>query len=277
MKNIFHYTSYRDFLKDFYTSKKEERYGYTYRDFSKAAGINSSSWLLHLIRGTKNLSDATAETVARITGLAGEESAYFTLLVKFTQAKTTGDKDRLYKRLLAYKERVKVVSITDAQYDYYIRWYHPVVRSLVSKVKWNGDYAVLARCLVPQITASQARKSVRLLLKLGMVDTVSDGAWVQKAPVISTGEEVDSLNVVNYHKQVSELARDAFDRSRKENREISALTLGVSEKEFVLIKEKIRRFRKEIIDIVRGSADPDRVYQLNVQLFPVSRIKGKKP
>ena len=72
MKKLFSYTDYRKFLKDFYEEKKASD-GYTYRDFSKKAGMNSSSWLMHLIKGTKNLSEKTIEIVGDVLKLKKKE------------------------------------------------------------------------------------------------------------------------------------------------------------------------------------------------------------
>jgi uncharacterized protein (TIGR02147 family) len=97
---------------------------------------------------------------------------------------------------------------------------------------------------------------------------------VQKSAAISTGDEVNSLNVVNYHKQVTRLAEGAFDHTPRELRDISALTLGINALDAQLIKEKIQSFRKDIIEIAKASQGSDRVYQLNFQFFPVSRWEG---
>lgn len=273
MKNIFEYTNYRTFLKDFYESKKAND-GYTYRDFSKAAGMNSSSWLLHLIRGTKSLSSETAARVASVAGLTEDETEYFLSLVRFTQAETSDEKDSCYHEMLEIKKRLKLVRIADTQYEYYTQWYHPVIRSLVSKIDFKDDYSVLAKNLVPQIRPTEARKSVKLLEKLGMIAKNEDGTWYQTSPVISTGDEVASLNIVNYHKQVSNLARDVYDRCARDQREISAMTMGIGEEEFERIQTRLREFRREIIEIARGSENADRVYQLNFQFFPVSQTQN---
>jgi uncharacterized protein (TIGR02147 family) len=275
MNKIFTYTNYRSALKDFFEEQKAA-HGYTYRDFSMAAGMNSSSWLMHLIRGTKNLSFETADRVAKVLSLGSHEREYFHLLVDFTQARESDEKDRYYRQMLELKKRLKLVHISEKYYDYYTKWYHPVVRSLASKVDFNEDYSLLAKRLVPPISAAEAKRSVKLLVKLGLIEKTPAGAWIQKSSAITTGDEVTSLNVVNYHKQVSRLAEGAFDHTPRELRDISALTLGVSAKDALIIKEKIQSFRKEIIEIAKASENADRVYQLNVHYFPVSRWEEEK-
>lgn len=270
MNSIFKYTNYRSFLKDYYEKKKSAE-GFTYRDFSKTAGMNSSSWLLHLIKGTKNLSNESIIKVSRALGLSASEAEYFELLVHFTQAKDNDTKDYFYRKMLVCKKNLHLVQIGEEQYDYYTKWYHPVVRSLVSKVRFGDDYGLLAARLVPRITVAEAKESVELLARLGLIKKDDGGNWLQAEPIISTGDEVMSLNVVNYHKQVSRLAENAFDRSTREERDITALTLGINREAFGRIKARLQSFRKELMEIVKESENPDRVFQLNLQLFPVSR------
>ncbi len=270
MKKIFQYTNYRTLLRDYYERKKSTE-GYTYRDFANQAGMNSSSWLLHLIKGTKNLSEETSVKVAETLKLKKKESEYFHLLVKFTQAKSNDIKNYYYHQMIALKRRLKIIKITEEQYLYYTKWYHPVIRSLVSKVDFHDDYAILAKKLLPQISPAEAKKSITLLKKLGFIKKDAKGKWAQTTSVLSTGNEVASLNVVNYHKQVSKLAEGAFDRSPAEARDVSALTLGINKADFKRIKSKIQQFRKEIMGIAQNSMNDDRVYQLNFQFFPVSK------
>lgn len=275
MKSVFDYTNYRLYLKDYYEEKKAES-GFTYRDFSELTGMNSTSWLLHLIKGSKNLSQDTAVRIAKALKMGKAEAEYFELMVPFTQAKTNAAKDQIYQRMLGLKRKLKIVKLGEEQYDYYTKWHHPVIRSLVTKVDFGAgpgapDYGRLARCLVPPITAAEARKSVRLLEKLNLIMRGPDGKYVHKNPVVSTGDEVASLNIVNYHKQVSRLAEAAHDRASREERDISSLTLGVNEEDFKVIKARIQAFRKEIMELALASKDADRVYQLNFQLFPVGR------
>lgn len=276
MQSIFEYTNYRLFLKDYYEERKD-REGFTYRDFSKLAQMNSTSWLLHLIKGTKNLSSESVGRVARALNLNKAEAEYFGLLVPFTQARTNGARDLYYSRMLGLKRKLKLAHLGEEQYEYYTKWYHPVIRSLITKGDFGTgpggepDYARLGKCLIPPVPAREAKRSVKLLQKLGLLSRDPEGKWAQANAVVSTGDEVASLNVVNYHKQVSRLAESAHDASPKEERDISALTLGVGEAEFRKIKARIQAFRKEIIDIALASDAPDRVYQLNFQLFPVGK------
>ena len=279
MKSIYGYANYRLFLKEYYEEQKAEK-GFTYRDFARLAGMNSTSWLLHLIKGTKNLSAQSAIRVAKAIKLNKAESEYLELMVAFTQARTNDVKDSYYQRMLGMKRKLKIAKISEEQYEYYTKWYHPVVRSMVSKVDFSDgdgghDFSILGRCLIPPIPAREAKKSVLLLEKLGLISRDKHGGYTQGSAIVSTGDEVDSLSVVNYHKQVSRLAEGAHDISVKEERDISALTLGINEADALRIKTRIQAFRKEIMELAAASEHADRVYQINFEMFPVGKA-GRK-
>lgn len=275
MKSVFEFTNYRLYLKEYYEVKKA-LVGFTYRDFSVMTGMNSTSWLLHLIKGTKNLSANSARRIAKALKLGARETDYFLLMVAFTQAKTHEAKDDCFKEMLALKRKLKIARMSDEHYEYYAHWYHPVIRSLVTKVDFIGhsnepDYGLLSKLLIPAITPAEARKSVKLLENLGMIARGEDGHYKQSHAALTTGDEVVSMQVANYHRQVSRLAESAHERTPREERDISALTLGLGEAEFHAIKARIQAFRKEIMDMAMASKQADRVYQLNFQFFPVGR------
>ena len=275
MKSIFHYNSFRRYLKDYYEHHKTHD-RLSMRALAARAGMNSTAWIHHLIRGTKNLSPRSARNLGKAMQLEGVALEYFLILVQFEQSTMTDERDRLFQRLLDMKIEQKAVGIAEQQYEYYTQWYHPVVRSLVSKVDFGNDFALLGRCLNPPISGPRARQSVRLLERLGLIVQDKDGRWRQKDPLITTGDEVDSLNIANYHRQVARLAQGAVDRSGRDLHELAAMTVGVDKETFEKIRDRVRSFRKDIIDLVDSAGETDRVYQLNVQLFPVSRIKGDK-
>lgn len=272
--DLYKYSNYREFLKDYYQEKKASD-GLTYRAFAELVGINSSSWLMHLINGRKNISSESIVKICKALNFEKKQIQYFELIVNFTQAKNNETKNHYFNQIIDFKKKLHLVSIREDQFEYYSKWYHPVIRSLISKIPFTNNYTTLAKSLLPTITAAEAKRSVQLLTKLELIRQLPDGTWTQSNPLISTGDDIQSLNIVNYHKEVAHLAADAHDLVPREQRDISALTLGVSEQDFSLIRERIRDFRKEILKIASESNHPDRVVQLNFQLFQVSKDAGE--
>ena len=77
---------------------------------------------------------------------------------------------------------------------------------------------------------------------------------------------------------MGELAVRSLDEVPVNERDVSGLTIGVSEDAYYRITKEIEDFRRRIASIVMQDTDEDRVYRLNVQLFPLTKKikKGEK-
>lgn len=104
-----------------------------------------------------------------------------------------------------------------------------------------------------------------------MIDHNSEGIYFQKDTMISTGDEVDSIEVANFQLETIELAKNAIANIRSSQRNISTLTFSISEDGYKKIVDIIRSTRKEISKVAHSDKDEDRVCQLNIQLFPLTK------
>jgi uncharacterized protein (TIGR02147 family) len=64
---------------------------------------------------------------------------------------------------------------------------------------------------------------------------------------------------------------DSIQKTSPDQRDISSLTLGVSKKTYAHCKNEIKEFKDRIKRIVEQDKKSDRVYNLNIQLFPLSQ------
>ena len=67
------------------------------------------------------------------------------------------------------------------------------------------------------------------------------------------------------------LASEAIDRFKKEEREIATLSLSISEDMVLRIKSKLKTVRREILEMAELDENSERVYQINMQVFPLSK------
>jgi uncharacterized protein (TIGR02147 family) len=139
----------------------------------------------------------------------------------------------------------------------------------------DKDYELLASMVSPQITSSQARKSVKLLENLGLVKTNEQNILQLTSSAITTGENIQSLAVANFQQETIRLAQEALDRYKRDERYIGTTTVGVSENAFLQIKRLLIETSDKIAEIANADMGSDRVYQINLQAFPLS-VKGKK-
>ncbi len=79
--NVYAFMDYRQYLAGYYAFAKQERYGCSFRVFSKRAGIRSSNYLRLVIDGKRNLSAEMAARFATGCELVGAAAEYFCELV----------------------------------------------------------------------------------------------------------------------------------------------------------------------------------------------------
>jgi uncharacterized protein (TIGR02147 family) len=78
-----------------------------------------------------------------------------------------------------------------------------------------------------------------------------------------------------------ERAGYALDHSPREERDISCLTLCVSDSKLQELRQRVRKFRQELLQAAEQNDSPERVVQVNFQIFalsaPVERAAAASP
>ena len=277
MISIFNYTSYREFLHDYYKERKRLNPSFSYQSFADKAGFKTKTFIYKVIKGKKALAKQSTIKISEAIGLKKKETDYFRAMVNFSNEKDINDKEYYFHQLQKLSKRLEVSEIRKNQYNYFQQWYIAAIRELVTMLDWENDYKRLAKAVNPPITPKKAKDAVKLLIDLKMIKKLPTGKYIQADKSITTGELVKSLAVQKFQKQCMKLASEAIDRHKKETRDISTLTVGISERGFNKITHEIGSLRRKLVEIVQNDEPADRVYHINFQLFPVSELpkKGK--
>jgi uncharacterized protein (TIGR02147 family) len=276
MQRIEYYSDYRAYLKDYYADQKKRFSFFSNRYFCKKAGIKSPSLLKEVVEGKRNLTEKTIPAFIRGLKLNESDGKFFTLLVHFNQSREPHTKQQYLEQMRGLTRKVKQDLVPADHYAYYSKWYNPVIRELACLLDWKDDFGILARSVDPPIKKAEARESVKLLLELKFLVKSKDGSYSQSHPAITTGKEVTSLGVRTLNHHLSAMGMEAIDRFPPSERDVSSLTIGISKKSYSLIKQEIQEFKNRIIRIVDDDEDSAQVYNVNVQLFPLSKKADKE-
>jgi uncharacterized protein (TIGR02147 family) len=68
-----------------------------------------------------------------------------------------------------------------------------------------------------------------------------------------------------------QLAVQSLNRHPPEERNISTVTVTIAEKKLDQINQIIAQFRESLLKVARDETEPDKVYQLNIQFFPLTK------
>ncbi|MCB9630050.1 MAG: TIGR02147 family protein [Sandaracinaceae bacterium] len=267
---VFRYLDYRAYLRDFYEHKKAGPRSFSYRAFSRRAGLKSPNYLKLVMDGDRNLTASMAGNFADGCGLSGESKAYFIDLVAFNQAHTGPERTAAYDRLKSHRRYRSVQRLELAHAAYHASWYIPAIRELACRPDFEGEAAWVAARLRPRITQSQAARGLRILRELSMLIQNDDGHWVQAEALVSTGPETAGVHIGNYHRMMMRQAAAAIDEFPPAQRDISSLTLCLGAEKLAEVKARIVRFRRELLELSVEDESPRQVVQVNFQLFPLS-------
>ena len=210
--------------------------------------------------------------------LAADNGKGLNYIKRIRPKKDSAKKKDFFKELRAIAKENEMTLVGEDQYDYYESWINPVLRELVPQVP-EATPAQMADMLAFDTQAAEVKKALKLLQKVGLLNMDANGKFEQSSKAITTGNiEVANLSVREMHRQMGELAVRSLDEVPMNERDISGLTLGVSEDAYYRITKEIEDFRRRVASIVMQDTDEDRVYRLNVQLFPLTKKikKGEK-
>jgi uncharacterized protein (TIGR02147 family) len=275
------FTSYRDYLKEFYRYKREitktQLRPYSYATFAAAADIKSPNYLKLIIDGQRNLSTEMAKKFARALTLDKEEAEEFLALVDYTQAVEPLERNRCLKVLadLRVRQQLKSGEINAATWEKVPSWVTWVLYALTDQqnVKFQPDK--LFELMRGKARPEEIRRSLERLLDSGELQKdPHSGEIVKGRELMSGSENVPVALVRKLQAELIYLGLESLFQDLPQDREFGAQTLALTEDEFEVLKFELRQFRKrwaKDVSVARKVGKGHRVFQLNIQLFPVTK------
>lgn len=276
LPTIFSYTDFRKFLHDYQIARYEIDNGYSKSSLCMRMGLlNSRSYFNDVLNGKKVTPDFI-ERFLRVLDLDSDESKYFRVMVKFNQAENSNERELYFRQLIvSNKTQKQIVDLNT--YEFYRKWYHVAIRTLLDTFDFSGNYTELSKKLIPQITVNQAKESIKLLSSLGLISKNADGIYKPTHKALATEDFVKDELIKQYQLQCIELAGKALFSNDKNPQEIYTNTISISSECLKQIQEELCKFKSVVCTLVNNDKNPaDQVYQLNFQLFANSCKEDKK-
>ena len=268
MKPIMEYKDYRQYMRDFYAERKRNSY-FTWRKFASLAGFASPAYLKLVCDGETRLSKPGIAKVARAMGLEGFDYTYFALLVKFMNAKNDSEREAVLKEI-DHEARMNKIRIVDADaFRYYETPACPVIREL-APVMPGATLGELASKIRQGVTAAEVREILQFLVKTNLLQKNADGTYEQTQKAVKGSKETIPLAIRTMNRKMSELAVRSIIKDPVEERNFSGITMGINKSIYDRIVKEIDAFRKKIINIANECSKIDQVYQMNLQMFPLT-------
>lgn len=276
MLNLFSYLDYRQYLKDAFAKLKETKPNFSHRFLTRMAGFNSSNYIMLVMQGKRNLSGGGIQKICKALKLKKAETEFFENLTRFNQATSDAERTFYYSRIAANRKYAEARPLEKGQFEYYSKWFVPAIREMVLLKDFREDPSWIAARLVPSVTPRDAESALKLLIDLGLLIRDETGRLIQKDGHIASGDEIGSLAMTNFQREMIEKAARSIEATPANCREIGSITFAVSEEKLAEAKKMIREFRSKLSGFLAENSDADQVYQFNIQLFNLSKGDEKE-
>lgn len=149
-------------------------------------------------------------------------------------------------------------------------WYHFAILELTFVKNFDSDPRWIAKQL--SLSVIEVRAAVERMLRLGLLDR-QNGRLVKTHGSITNHTGLSTTVArKTLQKQILTKALAAIDEVPQEEKDITSLTMSIDPKNLDIAREMIKRFRRELCALLE-TGEQQRVYNLAVQLYPISKNK----
>jgi uncharacterized protein (TIGR02147 family) len=270
MPDILDYLEYREFLRDWFIESKKENRFTSYRYLGQKTGVDPA-WLVRVFQKEGHLNEEALPAFIRLCSFDDRRAEYFRILYRFCKTKAKASLSELYCRLMELREMEARV-LTSPEFMYFGNWACTALRALVGISQDTSDLTVLANHLNPPISQKDAHNALEVLKQLKLIEPDGHGGWNITQQIVTTGGEVKSRAVRDFHRRTLELAQESLDRHSVAERDVSSIVFTVDEADIPEFKQRIEDFRRGLLQFAKRSENANRVYALNVSMFPLSDV-----
>ncbi len=275
VERLYDYDDFRKFLQDYFEEQKKLRAVFSHRFFAAKAGFSSSSYCLNVIRGRFNLTPKSIEKIAKAMDFEPLQKSYFEALVQYNQSQQVNERESAWEQIVQIRKQIEFTHLGAKEQLYFSKWYYPVIREVAVNSNWNGDYMTLARSLDPQITTEEARDAVHNLVEWGMIREIEKGRYEETSQMLDA-TAVPPMALRQIRREYIQHAIGAVETKTKDERFAAFTTLAMSESSYNYAVDVLEEARKKIIARAANDTDVERVYEMMVVAFPMSKKMDKE-
>jgi len=281
--DIFSYHDFRQYIRDRVEAVRAEQEHLSIREILRRVQCASPSYYKEVILdGKKRMSPAAARRFAAFFMLSAPETEYFLLLLNYNQAKTELDRLHFLDKLMSFKKRPVTAShfLTINEYGYMAEWHHAVIRELLPLLPEFGnrneeERRQLARLLRVKLTDRQIDESITLLESLKFVRRNKQGNFEKTDTTIRVEKKTPAA-----YKTLCEfmnMAKTVINTTDAATRLVKMAVLNLDAEAYAIIEKKLNEAFQEIVEVAADKkGDADRLYAMNMQFFPLTRLPGEE-
>jgi uncharacterized protein (TIGR02147 family) len=272
---LFQYLNFRKFLKDWYDWHKEYEDGFSLSSIQKRSGLASRSHFFDICYGRK-LTEKFVPAYIKLLDLSGDEIHYFKAMVVYEQGTTDTLRAKAFETMAKISPQLLTLQVGSDMMRFFEQWYQPVLLTILAIHPSEKDPSVLASLFNPKITELQCVKALKLAQELGVLEwDPKNNIWHLQNRFMSCAESTKELALKPFHRKLQEFGIWHYDHSY-EKQHFSTLSIATTEKIKLKIEDILRETRSKILELVKQEPGEDTAFQVNFQVYPLSRPLHKR-
>jgi uncharacterized protein (TIGR02147 family) len=247
-------TSAQNFIKEEFEKRRARNPNFSLRSYAKWLDV-SPAQLSQMMTGKRSVTPKTLQKIVKRIGLSPfEKKQIFNSLLKDKNFIESEDS----KKINLEEDKFRVIS----------DWYHLAIVSLAHVKGAKADPRWISSRL--GISMEEAHGGLLRLERLGIISTKPK--FKQISPPFEVVSDVPSEAIRKYHKQNLSLAIEKIDTVPVSARQFQSISLVMDTNKVQKLEKLLNQFLDEVMEQFH-SEESNEVYNLNVQLFPLTKLK----
>ncbi len=275
MTDTYMYLETNKLLNERFKEKQGKNPSFSIRSWANQMGLASHGGLQQILSGKRTVPKKYIPQIIKSLNFNTGEAMYFETLVDFEKAKTPEEKDLYYQRLNHLRPNKKEVQVVEIEnFRYFQNPLHSIVRTMIDRDDFENNPEWIRKNVRVKTTQREIKEIIERLIVLGFVSE-KDGVLEKVHKHIKNKVDVSSKAVETYHQLMSMMASEEVKKQSVDEREYNSFCLNLKRGQLKNAKRKMRDFIDEFIaEFEAPSKKSDETYQLNVQLFSLTKNKG---
>lgn len=229
---------------------------YSTRAYAKKLGVSSGA-LSEILNGSRPVSRKIAERIAVKLTLDPMERA--TVMKDYI---TAASKKKVSK------DQIEYLKLSMDQFALMSEWYYFAIISMMKTKGFESSVEFVAERL--GLSVSITEKAIERMVRLNVISISENGTWITCRGGFRTTDDLTNTSVQKNHFQTLELAKKALEDRPVEERDFTSLTLPLDYQNLPEAKLMIRKFQSDLFERFNQDHQPQDVFRVAVQLFPLT-------
>lgn len=261
---VYEYDEALKFIEDFVTYLQSAKQ-LSKNKIVKLAGFKSPSYLDLILKKERALTDLHVDRLCKAFELNQNETQFFHLLGLLTHQESLVSRSLIEEKMKQIRSLHKVRQLDEEELSLFKAWYYPAALIFLGKICPEISELKIEEAF--GISKQEASNMIKDLESMKLIEKKGK-QWVRSHHKLETPKSPNSEVIRSFHRETLEKALEHLETKPVAERNFQNLVVDLNSQDFKGLSEQIWSFIKQIQNQERKQ--PDRVYQLSIQLFPLS-------